>query len=162
MSLHQPTTLFLPLPSIFDSIVETLASSCRACTLYPWSGLGVALTWTGTSTQALPMLLKYLKTITDFLDSPDATKHISITKWLYFKAFTMTAFTLWTRLGQCMYSWIHYTNCAFRNDELINLRIKDVRHCILPAGIPFLEFQLVFRKTNKDPTNGISEFFEQG
>jgi hypothetical protein len=48
------------------------------------------------------MLPKDLKMIIDFLDSPDATEHIGVTKRLYFKAFATTAFTLWTRLGQSM------------------------------------------------------------
>jgi hypothetical protein len=116
---------------------------------------------TRTSAQALPMLPKDLKMIIDFLDSPDAAEHISLTKRLYFKAFATTAFTLWARFGQSISKWIRYTNRAFRNDELINLRIKDVRHCVSPAGTPFLEFRLVFRKTNKDPTKCMSEFLGQ-
>lgn len=116
---------------------------------------------TGTSTQVLPMLLKDLKMIINFLDSPDAAEHTSLMKQFYFKAFTTTAFTLWTRFGQSILKWIHYTNCAFRNDKLINLRIKHVQHCVSPAGTPFLEFWLVFQKMNKDLIKYMSEFLGQ-
>lgn len=40
-----------------------------------------------------------------------------------------------------------------RNDKLINLKFGDVRH-MQKADQPYLEFTLVFHKTNKDPTKG--------
>ncbi|KAJ7128266.1 hypothetical protein C8R46DRAFT_1237037 [Mycena filopes] len=91
---------------------------------------------TGTATQALPMLPSDLKIIMEYLDSPEAIKYFTLTQHLYFKAFVTTAFTLWTR-----------------NDELINLRFKDVKLRLRSGtGIPYHEFSLIFRKTNKDPT----------
>ncbi|KAJ7050595.1 hypothetical protein C8F01DRAFT_1377498 [Mycena amicta] len=90
---------------------------------------------TSTATQALPMLPADLKIIMAYLDSPEATEHLSLTKRLYFKAFATTAFTLWTR-----------------NDELVNLQFKHVKLEQRSAtGIPYHEFSLIFRKTNKDP-----------
>ncbi|KAG5633377.1 hypothetical protein H0H81_008343, partial [Sphagnurus paluster] len=73
----------------------------------------------------------------DYLDSDEAAQHLHVTKRLYFKAFATTAFTLWTR-----------------NDELINLKMKDVQHRVSDYGQPYLNFRLVFRKTNKDHTKG--------
>jgi hypothetical protein len=55
---------------------------------------------TGTSTQALPMLPKDLKLITDYLSSDDGLRELGETRCLYFKAFASTAFCLWTR-------WVH-------------------------------------------------------
>jgi hypothetical protein len=51
----------------------------------------------GTSTQALPMLPKDFKIIMNFLDTEEAMTNISETRRLYFKAFSTTAFALWTR-----------------------------------------------------------------
>ncbi|KAJ7642560.1 hypothetical protein B0H17DRAFT_1216382 [Mycena rosella] len=91
---------------------------------------------TGTATQALPMLPVDLKLILEYLDSEEAIKYFTLTQRLYFKAFVMTAFTLWTR-----------------NDELINLQFKDIKMNLRSlTGIPYHEFFLIFRKTNKDPT----------
>ncbi|KAJ7146653.1 hypothetical protein C8R44DRAFT_864392 [Mycena epipterygia] len=91
---------------------------------------------TGTATQALPMLPADLKMILEYLDSDEAIEYFTFTQRLYFKAFVTTAFTLWTR-----------------NDELINLQFKDVKlHLRSKTGIPYHEFALIFRKTNKDPT----------
>ncbi|KAJ7143011.1 hypothetical protein C8R44DRAFT_726298 [Mycena epipterygia] len=91
---------------------------------------------TGTATQALPMLPADLKMILEYLDSDEAIKYFTLTQRLYFKAFVTTAFTLWTR-----------------NDELVNLQFKDVKlHMRSKTGIPYHEFALIFRKTNKDPT----------
>ncbi|KAJ7751358.1 hypothetical protein B0H16DRAFT_1460271 [Mycena metata] len=91
---------------------------------------------TGTATQALPMLPADLKIIMEYLDSEDAIKYFTVTQRLYFKAFVTTAFTLWTR-----------------NDELISLQVKDIKFDQRSkTGIPYHEFSLVFRKTNKDPT----------
>jgi hypothetical protein len=52
---------------------------------------------TGTSTQALPMLPKDLKTIMDYLNSSEGVSSTTETRRLYFKAFATTAFALWTR-----------------------------------------------------------------
>jgi len=42
-----------------------------------------------------------------------------------------------------------------RNDELINLQVKHVKALqVSSTGHPYIEFILVFRKTNKDPTKG--------
>ncbi|KAJ7718975.1 hypothetical protein DFH07DRAFT_973107 [Mycena maculata] len=91
---------------------------------------------TSTATQALPMLPADLKMIMEYLDSPEAIEYFTVTQRLYFKAFVSTAFTLWTR-----------------NDELINLQFKDIKLNLRSAtGIPYHEFALIFRKTNKDPT----------
>jgi hypothetical protein len=47
--------------------------------------------------------------------------------------------------------------CAYlRNDELINLQFKDIKlNLRSKTGIPYHEFSLIFRKTNKDPTKGV-------
>ncbi|KAG5639816.1 hypothetical protein DXG03_003345, partial [Asterophora parasitica] len=90
---------------------------------------------TGVTTQALPMLPADLKIIMDYLDSKEAAAHLHATKHLYFKAFAMTAFFLWTR-----------------NDELINLQMKHVQHSVSETGEPFFKIRLVFCKTNKDKT----------
>ncbi|KAF7351924.1 hypothetical protein MVEN_01154200 [Mycena venus] len=91
---------------------------------------------TSTATQALPMLPADLKVIMDYLDSPEAIKYFTVTQSLYFKAFVTTAFTLWTR-----------------NDELVSLQFKDIKlNLHSKTGIPYHEFSLIFRKTNKDPT----------
>ncbi|KAJ6506544.1 hypothetical protein C8R45DRAFT_922728 [Mycena sanguinolenta] len=91
---------------------------------------------TSTATQALPMLPADLKIIVDYLDTPEATTHFTVTQRLYFKAFATTAFTLWTR-----------------NDELVNLQFKDIKFNLRSkTRIPYHEFSLIFRKTNKDPT----------
>ncbi|KAJ7748139.1 hypothetical protein B0H16DRAFT_1725751 [Mycena metata] len=91
---------------------------------------------TGTATQALPMLPSDLKIIMAYLDSEEAITYFTLTQRLYFKAFVTTAFTLWTR-----------------NDELINLQFKDIKFDQRSkTGIPYHEFSLIFRKTNKDPT----------
>ncbi|KAJ7909902.1 hypothetical protein B0H13DRAFT_2329841 [Mycena leptocephala] len=82
------------------------------------------------------MLPSDLKIIMMYLDSEEAIKYFTVTQRLYFKAFVTTAFTLWTR-----------------NDELINLQFKDVKlNLRSKTGIPYHEFSLIFRKTNKDPT----------
>ncbi|KAJ7778003.1 hypothetical protein DFH07DRAFT_766219 [Mycena maculata] len=91
---------------------------------------------TSTATQALPMLPADLKMIMEYLDSPEAIEYFTVTQRLYFKVFVSTAFTLW-----------------MRNDELINLQFKDIKLNLRSAtGIPYHEFALIFRKTNKDPT----------
>ncbi|KAJ7908590.1 hypothetical protein B0H13DRAFT_2661947 [Mycena leptocephala] len=91
---------------------------------------------TGTATQALPMLPSDLKIIMKYLDSEEAIKYFTVTQRLYFKVFVTTAFTLWTR-----------------NDELINLQFKNIKlNLRSKTGIPYDEFSLIFRKTNKDPT----------
>ncbi|KAJ6533640.1 hypothetical protein B0H19DRAFT_1081055 [Mycena capillaripes] len=91
---------------------------------------------TGTATQALPMLPADLKIIMEYLDSGEAIKYFTVTQRLFFKAFATTAFTLWTR-----------------NDELVNLQFKDIKlNLRSKTGIPYHEFSLIFRKTNKDPT----------
>ena len=51
---------------------------------------------TGTSTQALPMLPKDLKVVMQYLDGEEAIGELGETKWLYFKAFATTTFSLWT------------------------------------------------------------------
>ncbi|KAJ7458218.1 hypothetical protein FB451DRAFT_1406520 [Mycena latifolia] len=61
---------------------------------------------TGSATQALPMLPTDLKLIIDYLDSQEAIEYATA----LFQAFVTTAFTLWTR-----------------NDELINLQLKDIK-----------------------------------
>ncbi|KAJ7817610.1 hypothetical protein B0H14DRAFT_2601903 [Mycena olivaceomarginata] len=91
---------------------------------------------TGTATQELPMLPADLKIIMEYLDSVEAVKYFTKTQRLYFKAFVTTAFTLWTR-----------------NDELVNLQFKDIKLDLRSrTEIPYHEFSLIFRKTNKDPT----------
>ncbi|KAJ6495828.1 hypothetical protein DFH09DRAFT_1290322 [Mycena vulgaris] len=91
---------------------------------------------TSTVTQALPMLPADLKIILEYLDSEEAVKYFTLTQRLYFKAFVTTAFTLWTR-----------------NDELVNLQFRDIKMNLRSkTGIPYHEFSLIFRKTNKDPT----------
>ncbi|KAJ7727072.1 hypothetical protein B0H16DRAFT_1735336 [Mycena metata] len=90
----------------------------------------------GTATQALPMLPADLKIIMEYLDSKEAIKYFTVTQCLYFKAFVTTAFTLCTQ-----------------NDELISLQVKDIKlDQRSRTGIPYHEFSLIFRKTNKDPT----------
>ncbi|KAJ7087564.1 hypothetical protein B0H15DRAFT_982779 [Mycena belliarum] len=99
---------------------------------------------TSTATQALPMLPADLKIILEYLDSEEAIKYFTVTQRLYFKAFATTAFTLWTR-----------------NDELINLQFKDIKLDLRSAtGIPYHEFSLIFRKTNKDP-NKVQKYMVQ-
>ncbi|KAJ7149449.1 hypothetical protein C8R43DRAFT_1128452 [Mycena crocata] len=91
---------------------------------------------TSTATQALPMLPADLKIIMEYLDSEEAIKYFTLTQRLYFKAFVTTAFTLWTR-----------------SDELVNLQFIDIKlNMRSQTGIPYHEFSLIFRKTNKDPT----------
>ncbi|KAJ6486281.1 hypothetical protein DFH09DRAFT_1291609 [Mycena vulgaris] len=91
---------------------------------------------TSTATQALPMLPADLKIILEYLNSEEAVKYFTLTQRLYFKAFVTTAFTLWTR-----------------NDELVNLQFRDIKMNLRSkTGIPYHEFSLIFRKTNKDPT----------
>ncbi|KAF8147030.1 hypothetical protein K438DRAFT_1989996 [Mycena galopus ATCC 62051] len=93
---------------------------------------------TGTTTQALPMLPTDLKIILEYLDTEEAMKYFTVTQRLYFKAYVTTAFSLWTR-----------------NDELVNLQFKDIKlNMKSHTGIPYHEFTLIFRKTNKDPTKG--------
>ncbi|KAJ7247425.1 hypothetical protein B0H12DRAFT_1072938 [Mycena haematopus] len=93
---------------------------------------------TGTSTQALPMLPADLKIILDYLNTEEAIKYFTTTQRLYFKAYVTTAFSLWTR-----------------NDELVNLQFKHIKlNMKSHSGIPYHEFTLIFRKTNKDPTKG--------
>jgi hypothetical protein len=44
---------------------------------------------------------------------------------------------------------------SYRNDELINLRMGDVSGPLTNEdGQKFIEFRLVFRKTNKDAKKG--------
>jgi hypothetical protein len=44
---------------------------------------------------------------------------------------------------------------GIRNDELVNLQFKDIKLNLLShTNIPYHEFSLIFRKTNKDPTKG--------
>ncbi|KAJ7859386.1 hypothetical protein B0H13DRAFT_2570585 [Mycena leptocephala] len=91
---------------------------------------------TGTATQALPMLPADLRLIMAYLDSAEAIEYFTVTQRLYFKAHATTAITLWTR-----------------NDELVNLQFKDIKLNLLShTNIPYHEFSLIFRKTNKDPT----------
>ncbi|KAF8325745.1 hypothetical protein F5887DRAFT_1085118 [Amanita rubescens] len=100
---------------------------------------------TGTVTQALPMFPKDLKVIMDYLDGKDGSDNVSVTRRLYFKAFATTAFALWTR-----------------NEELINLQFGNVKLCQQSAtGRLYHEFQLVFRKTNKDPNKAQTYFIPQ-
>ncbi|KAF8825648.1 hypothetical protein HHX47_DHR6000236 [Lentinula edodes] len=95
---------------------------------------------TSTSTQALPMLPADLQVLFDFLDSPEGCKHFTLTQRLYFKAFASTAFNLWTR-----------------NDELIHFMFKDLKLAqISDGGTSYIEFRLIFRKTNRDPNKGIA------
>jgi len=43
----------------------------------------------------------------------------------------------------------------YSNDEVINLQMKHIKGGqVSPTGIPYLEFILIFRKTNKDPNKG--------
>jgi len=45
--------------------------------------------------------------------------------------------------------------CKFRNEEMVTLQRKNVSpYQVSAAGEPYLNFRLIFRKTNnKDPTN---------
>jgi hypothetical protein len=52
---------------------------------------------TETSTQVLPILPADLNMLMQYLDSEVALRELGETKCLYFKAFAMTAFSLWTR-----------------------------------------------------------------
>ncbi len=52
---------------------------------------------TETAEQSLPMLPVDLKVIMDYLDSPEGISKYSETRRLFFKAYGITAFTLWTR-----------------------------------------------------------------
>ncbi|KAF8326289.1 hypothetical protein F5887DRAFT_1084601 [Amanita rubescens] len=100
---------------------------------------------TGTVIQALPMFPKDFKVIMDYLDGKEGSDKVSVTRRLYFKAFATTAFALWTR-----------------NEELINLRFGNVKLCQESAtGKLYHEFQLVFRKTNKDPNKAQTYFIPQ-
>ncbi|KAK6984406.1 hypothetical protein R3P38DRAFT_2806593 [Favolaschia claudopus] len=46
------------------------------------------------------------------------------------------------------------------NDELVNLQFKDVKMDLRSkTGIPYHEFSLIFRKTNKDPTKGMENSY---
>ncbi|KAJ6456576.1 hypothetical protein DFH09DRAFT_847576, partial [Mycena vulgaris] len=100
---------------------------------------------TSTASQALPMLPADLKIILEYLDSEDAVKYFTLTQRLYFKASVTTAFTLWTR-----------------NDELVNLQFRDIKMNLRSkTGIPYHEFSLIFRKTNKDPTKSKSSYSVQ-
>ncbi|KAJ3828168.1 hypothetical protein F5880DRAFT_1672711 [Lentinula raphanica] len=90
---------------------------------------------TSTFTQALPMLPADLKILFTYLDSFDGCKEFTLTQRLYFKAFASAAFNLWTR-----------------NDELIHFMVKDLNvDLVSETGVPYIEFHLIFRKTNKDP-----------
>ncbi|KAJ8481608.1 hypothetical protein ONZ45_g15254 [Pleurotus djamor] len=76
--------------------------------------------------------------IFEYLDGSEGCSAITETQRLYFKAFSTTAFALWSRI-----------------DELVNLQIQHVRFSeTSPSGQPYHEFSLIFRKTNKDPTKG--------
>ena len=104
------------------------------------------------------MLPKDLKILFDYLDSLEGRKKFTLTQQLYFKAFASTAFNLWTRYdlraqlmynGPCSYILVH------RNDELINFVFKDLKLALVSDnGICYIEFCLIFRKTNKDPNKG--------
>jgi hypothetical protein len=110
---------------------------------------------TGTSTQALPILPKDLKVIVNYLNSQEAIDELSETKCLYFKAFATTAFTLWTRYVSFQFSNLrsHLSSSTDRNDELINLQVKDIqRDCVSLRNCSYHDITLVFCKTNKDPT----------
>ncbi|KAJ7352090.1 hypothetical protein DFH08DRAFT_805371 [Mycena albidolilacea] len=101
---------------------------------------------TGTATQALPMLPTDLMIIMEYLDSAEAVKYFTETQRLYFKVFVTTAFTLWTRPRLISLVYIG-------NDELFNLQFKDIKFDLRSrTEIPYHEFSLIFRKTNKDPT----------
>ncbi|KAJ3772445.1 hypothetical protein FB446DRAFT_800025 [Lentinula raphanica] len=90
---------------------------------------------TSTYTQALPMLPADLKILFDYLDSCGGSEEFTLTQRLYFKAFSSTAFNLWTR-----------------NDELIHFMVKDLKlNLVSDSGVSYVEFHLIFRKTNKDP-----------
>ncbi|KAJ3752488.1 hypothetical protein EV360DRAFT_88707 [Lentinula raphanica] len=90
---------------------------------------------TSTYTQALPMLPADLKILFDYLDSCGGREEFTLTQSLYFKAFSSTAFNLWTR-----------------NDELIHFMVKDLKlNLVSNTGVSYIEFHLIFRKTNKDP-----------
>ncbi|KAJ3728928.1 hypothetical protein C8R42DRAFT_750386 [Lentinula raphanica] len=90
---------------------------------------------TSTYTQALPMLPADLKILFDYLDSCGGSEEFTLTQRLYFKAFSSTAFNLWTR-----------------NDELIHFMVKDLKlNLVSGSGVSYVEFHLIFRKTNKDP-----------
>ncbi|KAF4591297.1 hypothetical protein EYR40_009900 [Pleurotus pulmonarius] len=94
---------------------------------------------TATVVQALPMLPADMKVIMNYLDTSEGEKEISEVRRLCWKAFAMTSFCLWTR-----------------NEELINFKYGDVRMCQeSAAGELYHEFDIVFRKTNKDPTKGM-------
>ena len=111
---------------------------------------------TGTTTQALPIQPADLKIIFAYLDNPQTAKVLTETRRLYFKAFSTTAFALWTRyviLEICL-SFLA-NSVLYRNDELVNLQSKHVgKPQRSNTGIDFIEFHLIFRKTNKDPTKG--------
>ncbi|KAJ3759479.1 hypothetical protein EV360DRAFT_69470 [Lentinula raphanica] len=92
---------------------------------------------TSTFTQALPMLPADLKILFAYLDSSSGCREFTLTQCLYFKAFASAAFNLWTRT---------------RNDELIHFMVKDLKlGLVSETGVPYIEFRLIFRKTNKDP-----------
>lgn len=119
---------------------------------------------TAETTQALPMLPKDLKMIMRYLDGEEAKQELSETKRLYFKAFATTSFCLWTR---CVSNCLCRLRVAYsatlisllRNDELINLQFKDVKQDqVSRTGIRYIEFTLIFRKTNKDPDKRRCQF----
>ncbi|KAJ3710099.1 hypothetical protein C8R42DRAFT_648977 [Lentinula raphanica] len=91
---------------------------------------------TSTFMQALPMLPADLKILFTYLDSSSRCREFNIlTQHLYFKAFASAAFNLWTR-----------------NDELIHFMVKDLKLSLISeTGVPYIEFCLIFCKTNKDP-----------
>ncbi|KAJ8487334.1 hypothetical protein ONZ45_g14383 [Pleurotus djamor] len=92
---------------------------------------------TATANQALPMLPKDMKIILDYLSSSEAATALTDIQRSFYKAFSTTAFNLWTR-----------------NEELVNFRYGDLSpHQSPDSGQPYHEFRLIFRKTNKDPTH---------
>ncbi|KAI0037942.1 DNA breaking-rejoining enzyme, partial [Auriscalpium vulgare] len=83
------------------------------------------------------MLPKDMKVIMEYLDGEEAASSMSLIRRLYFKAFAKAAFNLWTR-----------------NEELVTLQWKNVSFQGNGSLEPYISFNLVFRKTNKDPAAG--------
>ena len=55
---------------------------------------------------------------------------------------------------------ISFLPVSYRNDELINLRMGDIsRGLANEDNQKFIEFKLMFRKTNKDAKKGMRQIF---
>lgn len=108
---------------------------------------------TETTEQSLPMLPKDLEVIMQYLDSPEGIIGFAETRRLFWKAFSSTAITLWTRqVLPCRFRNSHKNlTKSFRNEEQLTMQYKHVNLDAEYNGQACIDFELVFRKTNKDP-----------